>query len=233
MEKIADRIVQTQDSLSAEIPLAPRPVVERSLSHDLHKTYTGKEFDYSNLQGESQNIIARLLNWFIRLISDIFGVTLDPDTQRIFHLIIYTILTLLAAYWVLRLLTGRQMSSFFRKEEIKLTPIRIQEEVVENLDFNKLIREALSAKDYRLAIRYSFLRLLQDMSSRNIIDYHSEKTNYDYYQEIKTVSVREEFWRVVHIYEYVWYGKFEVAASDYDQAEKTVTQLSQKLQAIG
>ena len=228
-----DTVVKIQDSLLVRIPTAPRPSIERSVSNGLRETYTGEEFDYSSVQGESQNIIVRILDWFVRLLSDIFGITLDPDTQRIFHLLIYTILTIVAVYWVFRLLTGRQMSSFFRKEEIKLTPIRIQEEVVENLDFDKLIREALSAKDYRLAIRYSFLRLLQEMSSRHIIDYHSEKTNYEYYREIKTGSLREEFWHVVHIYEYVWYGKFEVAATDYDRAEKTVTQLSQKLRAIG
>lgn len=89
-----------------------------------------------------------------------------------------------------------------------------KEEITENIfeiDYRKEIEAAIKAGDHRLAIRLMFLRLLKDLSQKNIIQYKQERTNFDYLSQVYRTSYYNDFFRLTRHYEYTWYGKFEVS----------------------
>jgi len=87
----------------------------------------------------------------------------------------------------------------------------------ENLD--KLITDNISKGNYRMAVRYQFIKLLKKMVSKNIIVWDADKTNTDYRYEINSSHISEKFEQVSRIYEYFWYGEFLLDSPGYYKAE--------------
>jgi len=92
-------------------------------------------------------------------------------------------------------------------------------------DFKTLVEEALLKNDYRSAIRYYYLLSLKKLSNKEIIEWDSEKTNYDYFQEIKEEKVKKQFQYISYIYDYAWYGEFNIEKPEFNTSEQAFKKL--------
>lgn len=90
-----------------------------------------------------------------------------------------------------------------------------EEKIIKTRDIKKLIDKAIAAEDYRLAIRYHFLYILQQLSRQELVIYDAAKTDEEYVQEIKAPELQSRFQRINRIYDFVWYGNFATTVSDY------------------
>lgn len=222
----------SQDSLQVRIDSSR--VTERSYQEDLASKYSGSEFDYkSSIEGEAENFIARALKWLINKMAEFFGVDIDPATYEVIEFLLYAILILGALYFIVRLLVGNNAAAFFSKKSKELAPLNIHEEHIERIDLDKFIRDALSQKQYRLAIRYMYLKALKDLSARNIISWHFDKTNLDYYSEIKNSELKAQFRKVSYLYDYVWYGEFEIDSGGFANAQADFERFTKKMEYAG
>lgn len=96
------------------------------------------------------------------------------------------------------------------------------------INYQKEIDKAADRGDYRLAIRLMYLRLLKNMSERNIIQYKQDKTNFDYLMQLHQTSYYQDFFKVTRHYEYSWYGKFEVSSEAYSRVRNEFDLLDKK-----
>ena len=93
-----------------------------------------------------------------------------------------------------------------------------------------LIIKAEEANDYRLAIRLHYLKSLRLLDTLGKIIWRSGKTNHDYLLEIKDTELKEEFDNLSYIYEYSWYGQFEIeSAIQYQQLRDPFQTLYKKI----
>ncbi|HEX7845165.1 MAG TPA: hypothetical protein VF476_05135 [Chitinophagaceae bacterium] len=83
------------------------------------------------------------------------------------------------------------------------------------INYQKEIDKAAASGNYRLAIRLMFLRLLKNMSEKNIIRYKQDSTNLDYLMQLHASDHYHDFFRIARNYEYSWYGHFEVKEDAY------------------
>ena len=81
-----------------------------------------------------------------------------------------------------------------------------------------LINEALRDQNYSLAIRWVYIKCIKALSIKNEIDIRQDKTNYDYYLELKDRELREQFSKLTLIFEYTNYGNFVTDQATYNQA---------------
>ena len=125
------------------------------------------------------------------------------------------------------------MKRVFGKKNKIVAPINFSEEHIENIDLDQLIQEALSLNDYRLTIRYMYMKALQDLSLKKLIDYHFEKTNSDYQKEIRNDQLKLHFNKVSYLYDYIWYGKFDLNEEKYNNAKKSFDQLQLNMENLG
>ena len=88
------------------------------------------------------------------------------------------------------------------------------------IPYQREIEKAVSAGNYRFAVRLMFLRLLKSLSERKIIQYKPDRTNFDYLVQLGTTRYYPDFFRITRNYEYSWYGKFEINRATYDQIKK-------------
>ncbi|MCH2196383.1 hypothetical protein [Kordia sp.] len=88
-------------------------------------------------------------------------------------------------------------------------------------DFDTLIAEAAQKGDYRLAIRYQYLNMLKKFNIAQVIVFDPEKTNLDYTYEITNDGLREQFQYTSYLYNYAWYGEFDINEAQYEKAQES------------
>jgi len=57
------------------------------------------------------------------------------------------------------------------------------------------------------------------------IEWHFDKTNNDYLNEIKDSQTKSLFKRVSYIYDYVWYGEFPIDETGFNKNKNDFNQL--------
>ena len=98
-----------------------------------------------------------------------------------------------------------------------------------NINYEKEINKAVNAGNYRLAVRLHFLQLLRNLSSKNIIQYAQDRTNFDYILQVQQASWYPLFFRLTRNYEYAWYGHFDIDQYKFDAIRKDFTELQKQL----
>lgn len=110
----------------------------------------------------------------------------------------------------------------------------VQEEAVlpeENIleqNFDSLVLNATRQEDYRLAIRYQFLKTLQLLRDRDLIEFAVDKTNSRYVHEVPE-KLRSSFAGLILNYEYVWYGNFSLSPDQYNLLQKKYVSFNEKV----
>ncbi|MDC6367060.1 MULTISPECIES: DUF4129 domain-containing protein [Flavobacteriaceae] len=199
---------------------------ERSIPDDLSKKYTGDDFNYNVKTGESQNLLARFLRWLMNSIGETFGFDISPKTLLILEYIIYALIGLLVIYVLVRVFINEKFNAIFSKKAKSIVDIDLAEQHIENVDLDALMTAALKAKNYRLAVRYQFLKILKLLSQKDIIDWHFDKTNVDYEREISEVQLQKEFKKASYLYENIWYGEQPIDESGYNKTSARFANLS-------
>lgn len=140
-----------------------------------------------------------------------------PFGQRTwFQTLIWLIIIGGFAGFLMVYLTGSNVG-LFRKAN-KMIATGEDEMITEDIfaiNYQKEIDRAAAQGNYRLAVRLMFLRLLKNMSERNIIRYKQDKTNLDYLLQLQPTRYYNSFFRITRNYEYSWYGQFEVNEDAY------------------
>jgi hypothetical protein len=57
------------------------------------------------------------------------------------------------------------------------------------------------------------------MAQNHYIEWDIEKTNSDYLYELQSPVYKEEFTYLSYLYNYIWYGEFEIDDSTFKKAE--------------
>ncbi len=104
-----------------------------------------------------------------------------------------------------------------------------EEEVKPGTDMDSLIALALKDKNYRLAVRYQYLKNLHKLAEKGFVQYAVDKTNYQYVNELTNAGLRNEFAGITLNYEYVWYGEFNIDEMLYRKLETGFTSLYNKI----
>ena len=97
-------------------------------------------------------------------------------------------------------------------KEVKLDEATLMEDIedIEEIDADSEYKKAIANGNYRLAIRMLFIKSLQKLSAKDIIEWENEKTNRDYAREIEDLKLKQSFRKNASIYELVWYGDIDL-----------------------
>ncbi len=208
---------QVKDSLAIAVDKDSTLIVKH-FDTNFEKKYTGEEYNYSSNQGAPQNLLLRALNWASNSLRDAFGFNVSLSTLKILEIIIYILMGGLFVFLLIRFFIGERMGALFAKKATSITDINLNEEHIENIDIDRLFQEALTAKEYRLAIRYQYLKTLKLLASKELISWDFDKTNTDYLNEISSIELKKAFKKVSYVYDYIWYGEFNIDETMYNTA---------------
>ena len=123
--------------------------------------------------------------------------------------------------------------SFFKKKPANFTasnPEDSADESGDDNDFDRNISLALDKGNFRLAIRYHYLKVLQSLAVKKLIEPAADKTNYQYVREMTYQPYQNDFASLTLSYEYVWYGEFNIDAKLYAKIAPGFSGFNQKIQ---
>jgi len=197
-------------------------IVPTKFPSNFKEKYRSRDFVYE-VKITDKGFWDRLKEWFIYWFKKIFGLSNMDVSSRYLTIIFRVIAGLVVAYVVyliVKIILNKEGQWIFGKSTTK--KIYQDEEIEKNLknvDFDSLIKQTLKEQNHRLVIRYYYLWVLKNLSEKDIIHWNSEKTNSDYLYEIKNPSLKEEFQYLSYLYNYIWYGEFELTESTFLHAK--------------
>ena len=187
--------------------------------------YTTNEFKYEakvdNRKLSAWDRFWKAVNDFISSLFDSRDVEGNITAFGLFMRILAFLIIGFVIYMIVRIIINKEGGWLFGKSSNKIKISELVEENIHTTDFDKLIQKAKNDNEYRTSIRYYYLWLLKSLSDKQIIEWDIEKTNSDYYYEIKNESKKAEFQLLSYIYEYCWYGEFDINQTDFEKAEKS------------
>jgi len=133
------------------------------------------------------------------------------------NLLFWIILISVVVYIAYHLLLSKESFLFSRNKKMMNEGGPPQEEEdITTINWERLLQQARDNNDTRLAIRYTYMWLLQLLQERQLILYRNDKTNYEYYTELNDTSYKQPFKQLSRQYEYAWYGHYAISAAGYD-----------------
>ncbi|HXS37915.1 MAG TPA: hypothetical protein VN721_14520, partial [Flavipsychrobacter sp.] len=200
--------------LPAHIASADSLVTERTITTTQWQQLTNdSSFNYKNDKEGEINVRKRNSNLFTTIVIGIltfFGSSLGKTIVWLFFFFIF-------GYVLFKIFSG-EGGIFQRRnkdlgEEGDLPPA--DEENLLQINWETRLQQAANDNDTRLAIRYGYMWLLQILQYGELIQYRSDKTNYDYYNELRETAYNQDFKQLLRVYEYAWYGHLPVAPTTY------------------
>jgi hypothetical protein len=167
----------------------------------------------------------RFLMWIAFLIQRLLHYTTQTFLGQV---ILYTACIMLILYVVMRLLDIDARDLFTRTSTSKMD-FKLAEENIHGLDFEKLIAHAAERKEYRDAVRLTFLFSLKKLSDANLIKWLPGKTNDDYLYELREHPTLPRIQELRYYFDYAWYGHFEVDNETYSGVKQTFQDFTNRL----
>jgi len=168
-----------------------------------------------------------------RLYERVFGFKTSEQAHRALDVTIYVLailLTILVIYLIVRAIMNDEGSwAFGRSSDKKVIQYDQIEQNIHTTDFQRLIHESEKNGEQRLTIRYYYLWLLKLFSENEIIEWDIEKTNSDYQNEIQDTAMKTDFSYLSYLYDYIWYGEFDIDQPTFDKAKTAFDKIIKKL----
>ena len=199
---------------------------------DLQSKYTDDIFTYER-KIETSGWWTRFKEWLNDFFKNLFNLESRQQAEEITDVLIQVagvILFVLVVYFIVKAFLNKEGQWVFGKSSDKsIIPVTDIESDLSAVDFKQLIKTAEKNGHYRLAIRYYYLWLLKKLNQAGFIEYDIEKTNSDYQRELTAEKLSDDFAYTSYLYNYIWYGEFEVNDAQFDQARLAYDQLLNRL----
>lgn len=120
----------------------------------------------------------------------------------------------------------------FKRKKIKKLNLKVLEEEQDNIELNDyeiLLKNALEHKNYRLATRCYYMLVMQKMTAKELIKFDKDKTNSEYLFDLKNDTLKTQFSYLLYLYDYVWYGEFNIDEVKFSIIENNYKSFIKKL----
>jgi hypothetical protein len=193
------------------------------------KLTSDKAFGYKNEVENIQPPQTFAPNGFEKALRAFFGFF----GSGIGNILIWLILASVVIYVVYRLFFSSDSFLFGKSSKLMKGPGAAEDDAedIAATNWDALLQAALAKNDLRLAVRYSYMWLLQLLQQRELIQYRIDKTNYEYADELHETSYKQAFRQLSRQYEYAWYGGINISGEKYaeyttlfDQTRKQLAQ---------
>jgi hypothetical protein len=196
----------------------------RTFDKKFKSKYTDDDFTYE-FKSKEKNAWDRFKEWLAGIFKDLFSFSNKESSLNFVDFLlkaIAAVIVIVVIYLIVKAILNKEGQWIFgRNSDKKLISYDDVEKNIQNIDFEKLIQNTIQAGEKRLTIRYYYLWLLKKMSAKEIIVWDIEKTNSDYLYEIKNLKLKDDFAYSSYLYNYIWYGEFELDDATFEKAKIT------------
>jgi hypothetical protein len=196
----------TKRSLKPDISRIPKAEKE------LQKYFKNPEFIYDRKAEVPLSIWDKIRLWINTQLRKIFT---SEGYYTFIDYLLYGLIAFSLIMIILGLLKTELRGLIYPKEKKYLIGMKESDEDINKMNLDDLVDDAVNKKEYRLAIRYLFLKSLKILQEKNIIDWKINKTNNLYIEEVKETELKNSLADVTRLFEGIWYGDFIITEPEY------------------
>lgn len=174
----------------------------------------------------AESILDRFIRWINQLLDSLFRNAIATNWGRIFS---YGIGVIVLVVLIMMILKVNAFNVFYSGQGASTIAYNILDENIHEMDFDKLIQEAIDQHDYRKGIRLLFLNSLKMLSDKNFVHWEQGKTNHDYLTELTAADLKSGFNELNFYFEYAWYGNFTINREMFLKVQGIFTNWSGKV----
>lgn len=185
---------------------------------------TDPELDYDRQLTQDESWWDRFLRWLGRWLEKLFG---NRAGRAISHNLdtILLVAGIIIVVWAFR---RKLLGSVFGKAAKKAGQVTVIEENIEELDLDALLRDAEKAANWRLALRYQWLKVLRRLVDERRIKWQPRYTDADYLAQLKDPALRAGFSELSFLFKWVWYGDAPMDATRYQRLRPAFEAMQQR-----
>jgi hypothetical protein len=198
------------DSTRKVLPASEEELIVdvRILSDDIFEKYKNDpDFNYEGGPREADDWITKVKNWINQ---QLIILSSTKAYSTLLDILYYGLMVIAILLIIRGLIKADRRGLLFGKVNSNELHIIESEEDISKINFDELISKALESKQYKLAVRYLFLKSLKILSEKGLIELKNNKTNYQYLTEIKNNQIADAFQVTTNRFEWIWYGDFPV-----------------------
>ncbi len=208
------------DSVLLKKPVTDNTIYSKKFKENVPSRYKGKDFDYTTAKPR-MSVWEKLMKKIVEILNSIFGETVFTNSGNIAGILVRLFAILVAGfllYFIIKYLIGKDGGFLFgkRNKKVDLKDEELHENIHE-INFPESILKFEKSGDFRSAVRYQFLFVLKKLSDKKLIAWTPEKTNKDYLAELKAPHLKDKFFQLSYIFDYVWYGEFSISEESYQK----------------
>jgi hypothetical protein len=169
------------------------------------------DFNYSIEKPNLGNFLQLMLYRISTFLNSLFK---NKATSYIFFFLFAALFIFLA----IKLFDKKVQSAFIFSGRNKMD-VTISSPGFNKVDFEKMINNALLARNFQVAVRFLYHKLLFHLNLQKVIELKSEKTSTEIGREISDIELKRMFGQLSGTYNYVWYGQFELDEKTFKQIQ--------------
>lgn len=151
-------------------------------------------------------------------------------TSRKVRTVVYILLALLIVYIVYRVIVVNKLYLFYNRHERKEEGEETKA-IFSDSEIQQKINLAISSADYRSAVRFLYIQVLQILDQKKMIRYQEDATNAYYVGQMNPTVHGKIFQYLTQVYEYVWYGKFDLSPMQFEKIHADFKRLKKSFSA--
>ena len=124
--------------------------------------------------------------------------------------IFYILIGALIVFVLYRIIVVNELLIFYSSKKKRVVSQKPELTEIDPAIIEEKIKEAIDEKNFNDAVRYLYLKTLYRLNDKKWIQFHSQATNKEYLDQMSQHKRNKEFRFLTQVYEYVWYGKFEI-----------------------
>lgn len=183
------------------------------------------DLQYKEIPTVAESLWSRILAWISEFFTSLFEGAVTTNWGRV---ISYVLGIAVLVIVIMMLLKVNAFKVFYSGDGATVQHNVIEENIHE-MDFEKLIQQALDQKDYRKGVRLIFLFSLKMLSDKHLIDWEQGKTNHDYVDELKHAELKSGFNELSFYFDYAWYGNFAINAETFSKVQAVFSEWRTKV----
>ena len=215
--------LQAQDSLSAKESFEIRQPTDEVINAYKNDS----KYQYGEVRASADSLFWNIVNW---IWSQIRRLLSNPTVRDILEIIFYVTIGIVVIALINQFLKGNISSAFSRTSSKKSIALDFTEKHIDEVDLDKLLKEAIANKSYEKAVALLYHKALQQLSQTELITWKADKTNHDYLYELASHPSRSSFSDLMHYYEYVEYGDFSIREDDFSKIHSTYNSFNSNLE---
>lgn len=201
----------------------------RTLDKNKLNSYkSNPDFDYERKSESSMTFFEKIIEWIKDKIRTLFY---DEEYATVSDVIMYSLMGIALLIIISGIFKTETRNIFAKNTPASSIYYDESEENIHELNFDELIAQTLRNQNYRLALRLTYLKLLKDLDSANIIKWRGDKTNHELIIQIKQQQISTPAKELTRKFENIWYGGIEINEDGYASYRNAYNNLAETLKS--